>query len=125
MFPIANPTLTYPTSPYPTSPYPTEPFAPIHLFLYLCHYRSAIINTVRFKKLVGMVTDRRYKTFHPTTAIATGTTTTHSHTSSSSSGSGSGMVSVAHPEEMKTLLSFREFVRVMIFISDAAFPKVG
>ena len=83
-------------------------------------HHLAIINTVRFKKLLSIVTDRRHKTPQPTT-ITIGSNTTNS---SSSSGSSSGIVATAHPEEIKTWLSFHEFVRVMILISDAGFPKV-
>ena len=83
-------------------------------------HHLAIINTVRFKKLLSIVTDRRHKTPQPTT-ITIGSSTTNS---CSSSGSSSGIVATAHPEEIKTWLSFHEFIRVMILISDAGFPKV-
>ena len=85
------------------------------------HGGSAIINTVRFKKLIGIVTDRRYKSHPPT---ATGTSTSTTNIGNSSGNSNSVLVAAAHPEEVKVWLSFREFVRVMMLISDSAFPKV-
>jgi hypothetical protein len=71
-----------------------------------------VINTVRFKKLVAAATDRRPKA--PSSSSNSG----GSSSGSSSSGSGSGGL-----VDGKVKLSYREHVRVLLGVADAAFPR--